>query len=234
MKSSSYDLIANEYYDKHHITSRNFDEATSAFCNNYNLRIPSSGLMLEIGCGRGTTSKYCGISYTRIVQTDISARMLVLTPREKCLFKFKSNALMLPFLDSEFSGVTAFLYDPYNKAVLYKEIQRILKPGGVFIGTLPHYTWGMNLRKIQGCDINISRFVTKEGIIIELDSFLMDDKEIENHVRKARLNVTEMHDLYLPRNIKKVSKDISIPASSIGLSVYSLPIVKLVIAKKNK
>ncbi len=234
MKSSSYDSIANEYYDKRHITSRNFDEATSAFCSNYNFRIPSSGLILEIGCGRGTTSKYCGISYTRIVQTDISARMLMLTPREKCLLKFKSNALKLPFLNSEFSGVTAFLYDPYNKTVLYKEIQRALKPGGVFMGTLPHIKWGMSIRNILGYDINKSRFVTKDGSIIELDSFLMDDNEIENSMEKAGLTVTEMHDLYLPGNTIKVSKDISIPASSLGLSVYSLPIIKLVIAKKSK
>jgi hypothetical protein len=132
------------------------------------------------------------------------------------------SALRLPFFSSKISVVTAFLYDPYNSSYLYKEVNRVLQDEGIFIGTLPHFEFCTILRRILGYDKNKTKFLTKGRYLVERDSFLMSNATIED----------KMYDLCLPQGVHEVSEHIRIPASDLGLSVYSLPIVKLIIAKK--
>ena len=132
MSSSNYEPIANEYYDSHHITSRNFDTATLAFCSKFVFCIPSNGFVLELGCGRGCTGKYCKVKSSRVIQIDFSKTMLLKNPREGCLQRIRCDALKLPFLSLKISAVTAFLYDPYNTKELYEEVYIVLQDGGMF------------------------------------------------------------------------------------------------------
>lgn len=232
MTNSNYESIANEYYDSRHITSRNFDTATLAFCNEFVFCIPSTGFVLELGSGKGCTGKYCKVESSRVIQIDVSKTMLVINPREDCFQGIRCDALRLPFLPLNISAVTAFLYDPYDTPELYKEVHRVLENGGVFIGTLPHFKWGTTLRRILGYDQDKTRLLTKDKYLVELDSFLMSDAEIEQAIKRAGLTLLEMYDLYLPPHVQEVSEHILIPASAIGLTAYTLPIVKLIIAKK--
>jgi len=232
VSTTSYDDIADEYYDNRHITSRNFEAATLAFFKKWKFPISKNGLVLDLGCGCGRTNYYCGIDNDRIVQCDISGKMLNLTPREKCKEKIHGDAMALKFPPHTFAGVVAFLFDPFNKPNVYREISRILSDGGIFIGTLPHYIWGKTLRKIRGYSINKARLVTKDGKIFESDSFLMDDKKIEDCLTQAQLEHIESYDLCLPISEEKISKDILDPAEAIGVSPHELPIVKLIIARK--
>lgn len=232
MNNSNYEPIANEYYDSRHITSRNFDTATLAFCSRVDFCIPSNGLVLELGAGKGCTGKYCKVDSFRIIQIDISKTMLLLNQREDCLQRIRCDALRLPFLSSKISAVTAFLYDPYNRPEMYKEVCRVLRDGGLFIGTLPHFEFCTILRRILGYDKNKAKFLTKDKYIVKRDSFLMNDAEIEDALKRAGLTLHKMYDLCLPSDVQKVSKDILIPASERGLSKYTLPVVKLIIAEK--
>lgn len=233
MSDSNYEPIASEYYDSRHITSRNFDATILAFCSRFDFCIPSNGLVLELGAGKGCTGKYCKIESSRIIQIDVSKTMLLINPREDCLQRIRCDALRLPFLSSKISVVTAFLYDPYNRPEMYKEVYRVLQDGGLFIGTLPHFVWGTALRRDDlGYDKNKAKFLTKDKYVIERDSFLMSDTEIEDALKRAGLTLIQMYDLYMPSDVQKVSNDILIPASERGLSEYTLPVVKLIIAKK--
>lgn len=233
MSDSNYEPIASEYYDSRHITSRNFDATILAFCSRFDFCIPSNGLVLELGAGKGCTGKYCKIESSRIIQIDISKTMLLLNPREDCLQRIRCDALRLPFLSSKISAVTAFLYDPYNRPEMYKEVCRVLLDGGLFIGTLPHFEWGATLRRdVFRNNENKAKFLTKDKYIVKRDSFLMNDAEIEDALKRAGLTLLKMYDLCLPSDVQKVSKDILIPASERGLSKYTLPVVKLIIAEK--
>jgi ubiquinone/menaquinone biosynthesis C-methylase UbiE len=233
VNATSYDDIAQEYYDSKHITSRNFDAATLAFFTKWKCPIPKDGLVLDLGCGCGKINYYCGIANDRIIQFDISEKMLNLNPRERCKEKIHGDAMALKFQSNTFAGVVAFLFDPFNKPKVYREISRILLNRGIFIGTLPHHIWGKKLRKIRGYSIDRARLVKKDGKIFESDSFLMDDEKIENCLIKAQLNQIESHDLCLPKSEKKISKDILDPAEASGVSPHKLPIVKLIIARKS-
>lgn len=232
MNTSNYEPIANEYYGNRHITSRNMDAATLAFCSKFDFCISSNGFVLELGAGKGRTCKYCKIESSRVIQIDTSKTMLLINPREDCLQRIRCSALRLPFSPSKISAVTAFLYDPYNSSHLYKEVNRVLQDEGLFIGTLPHFEFCTILRRILGYDKNKTKFSTKDGYLVERDSFLMSDAEIEDAIKQAGLTLLQMYDLCLPQEVQEVSEHILIPASDLGLSAYSLPIVKLIIAKK--
>lgn len=232
MNNSSYEPIANEYYDSRHITSRNFDIATLDFCSRFDFCIPPNGFVLELGAGKGLTGKYCKVEDSRVIQIDVSKTMLLINPRQVCLQPIICDALRLPFVSSKISTVTAFLYDPYNRPELYEEVNRVLGDGGIFIGTLPNFKWGTTLRRILGYDRNKTKFLTKNEYLVEVDSFLMSDVEIEQATKRVGLNLLQMYDLCLPSYVREVSEHILIPAHALGLSEYTLPIVKLIIAKK--
>jgi len=235
MQTESYNRIANEYYEPRHITSRNFDAATESACANRDFPIPKNGLVLEVGAGKGSAKKYCKVENSRIVQTDLAEDMLALSPREDFLLALRCDALDMPFISSSFSTVLAFLYDPFNLPPFYFEISRVLKPGGIFVGTLPHFKWGLTLRKKIGYPLHKTKFKLFQSVdeeYIELDSFLMDDQEITQTLSDAGLATLELIDLMLPESVKNISPHIVIPADVLEITPYELPIVKLIIARK--
>lgn len=232
MNNYDYEPIAGEYYDSRHITSRNFDAATLAFCRKFGFYVPSNSFVLELGAGKGCAGKYLKIQSSRVIQIDVSKTMLLINRREDCLQRIRCAALRLPLLSSKISVVTSFLYDPYNRPELYEEVYRVLQDQGIFVGTLPHFVWGTTLRRILRYDKNKTKFLTRDKSLVELDSLLMSDAEIQEAIKRAGLTLLQMYDLCLPSDIQEVSEHILIPASELGLSVYTLPIVKLIIARK--
>ncbi len=242
IQRSNYDRIADEYYNKIHKTSRNFDAAALDFFERkqIDLAINPLGLVLELGAGIGRTIKYCKINSNKIIQADISRSMLLLSEREPCHQRIVCDALNLPFHNSVFSMVTAFFFDPYNMYCpendlsIYRNISYLLEKGGLFLGTLPHIMWGSTLRKIRKQSKTEARFLTRNKNVISFNSFLMNDESIEKALIDAGLTLVEMHDLKLPKKIstKDVSKDIIDAARAIGIDEFSLPIVKLILAKK--
>src|SRR5579862_4644069 len=88
---TAYSLLANEYYEDKHITSRNFDVATAVGVEH--LRgVQHTGLVLELGAGRGRVGEFLHIPPDRVVQTDGSRTMLELEPRESSLLRVHCDA----------------------------------------------------------------------------------------------------------------------------------------------
>jgi len=230
--TASYEEIAAEYYDERHITSRNFDAALSALAGSWTCPLPARGPVLELGAGRGTVERYCGVPEHRVVQSDLSWSMLSLQPREPCAQRTQCDAGRLPFADAAFSGVAAFLFDPYNTPPVYHEIARVLADRGVFVGSLPHHTWGCALRRLRGHSLNTARFVTSSGRRIELASFLSPHHEIHARLRRCGLKLISDPDLCLPTGDKIISPDIMDAARALGLEPHQVPVVKLIVARK--
>jgi len=231
---SSYDEIADEYYLERHITCRNFDLATANSIYSYKQNLPENGLVLELGSGKGRIGEYLGIDQKRVIELDLSRKMLRLSPREESEERIQSDALNLPFKSKSFSMVAAFLYDPYNIHTLYHEISRVLSNDGVFIGTLPQFEWGKALRKIRGYEFQTVKFIMNTGDCVILNSFLMDDCSIIDELNSAKMKVLMLADLCLPENVHKISPDIVSPANSLGLDPNALSVIKLIVAKKHE
>jgi SAM-dependent methyltransferase len=157
--------------------------------------------------------------------------MLEHEPREQALLKLVCDARSTPFVGPSFACVCAFLFDPFNTPELYCEIARVLKPGGVFIGTLPDWEWGTALRGQIGLPPHKTRFQLRDGTTVVTSSFLSSNQEVCQRARSARLE-PEVRRLSLPQFVDRISPDIERAADRIGQDAKRIPIVQLVVATK--
>ena len=223
---AAYDILAKEYYDPRHKTTRNFDSAAKDALGSLGLQIPR-GLVLEVGSGRGRCGEYLGIEPARVVQLDNSAVMLSLEPRETALVRILHDAEELPFPDGEFACVTAFLCDPFLGLNFLAEARRVLSDGGILIGTTPSEQWGRPLRGALGIDLMETRFVLVGGQVATLPSAIYSNSQLFEMLVTAGFLESSIHigTHTLPAGTEPVSDDILKPAETMGLSPYSLGIL---------
>jgi len=106
------------------------------------VRVPSSGIVLEIAAGSGMATRQLRStlsSTVKLVATDLNADMLDLARKKfdvKENIEFQvANTLNLPFDENDFDAVVcqfSLMFFPDKLAAL-KEAARVLKPDGVFI-----------------------------------------------------------------------------------------------------
>ncbi len=229
---SGYDSIADEYYLQRHVTSRNFDAATLAYLAQNAVTAPAAGLALDLGAGRGRLTEYLRVPAARIVQVDISLPMLTLRCREASIGHVNAAAQQLPFRSGVFALVGAFLFDPFNETRLFGEVARVLKSGGFFIGSLPHFLWGTTLRSVKAASPSEATFLLQDGRRYVRPSSLSPDEDLRMTLGDAGLLVRSMVSLTLPRTVTDVSPDVELPARALGVSVYDLPIVQCFVAAR--
>lgn len=105
----------------------------------------SSDTVLEIGCGTGSTALMLAPSVSRIVGTDVSSEMIAIA-REKAIAQSCRNAEFAvamaergPGSESTYDAVLAFnlLHLVADRPSTLAGIDRLLKPGGLFISKTP-------------------------------------------------------------------------------------------------
>lgn len=109
--------------------------------------IPAGSSVLDVGCGDGLTSgKWISESGMKYVGVDISANAVEEAMRSGLNAVKIKDASTLPFALSSFDAavcieVLEHLFDPKGTI---KDIVRVLKPGGVFIATVPNTVYWRN------------------------------------------------------------------------------------------
>lgn len=103
-------------------------------------KIPKLGRALDIGCGSGSTGLFLKQFFNDISGTDISS---YLSGEAKQIIKFSKvdlNFEPLPYPDAGFDLVTAFQVVEHleNPFFIMRETHRVLRPGGVFILSVPN------------------------------------------------------------------------------------------------
>jgi SAM-dependent methyltransferase len=159
--------------------------------------------------------------------------MLMLSPREPALGRVNADAHQLPFISGSFALVAAFLFDPFNERHLFTEVARVLKADGLFVGSLPHSTWGTTLRLVKGVPPAEATFVLRDGQPYSRPSFLSTEEDLTRNLVGAGFLVRTMLALRLPRAVADISPDVEVPARALGLSVYDLPLVQLFVAARS-
>ena len=127
-------------------------------------RLKGDEILLDLGCGTGIYSRPIAQSLNRgiVVGLDLSVPMLryassrALDEGLENLIFIRGNALNLPFPDNEFDAViscaTIHLFSVPDLIKVFKEVNRILKPGGRFATTCLRQLIGGQLAR------NISEF----------------------------------------------------------------------------
>lgn len=220
----AYDPIASEYYTPRRVTSRNFDAATREALTA--LAWPQQDLpFLECGAGRGRTREYLGVTSVGY-QLDSSIEMLLIGDREPSSSRICADSFRIPFRSSSFGLVTAWLFDAFNSAAFFKEVHRVLCDGGDFLGSVPSAQWGQTLRQQLGMPSDRTRFERKDGEVVEVPSYLIEESELEKMTCTAGFTEYSCATGSLPQNTPlQVSPHIKIVADTLGVGVCELPIV---------
>src|SRR5262249_31933623 len=203
-----------------HKTCRNFDQTTLEAVKPFRSLIPQNGLILDIGSGKGRCVEFLGVNANRVIQLDNSHTMLRLSPKEECLIRIQHHAEKLPFLDQEFSCVTAFLCDPYLGLNFLAEAYRVLRLGGLFLATTPAYEWGRALRDRISIDVSETRFKTLAGSEIRTPSILVPrDRLVEMLGRGGFISEIKVQPHRLPKDAAPVSEDVSKAAEALKCGI---------------
>ena len=136
--------------------------------------------ILDIGCGTGAMSQKLA-AYGQVVSADFSPLALEFSRKRGLTDLCTADAMRLPFREGSFDLIVALdilEHLPDDEAAL-KEFQRILKPGGRVIATVPAYQslWSghdvalMHFRRYLSSDVR-SRF-TDAKLKIERLSYAM-------------------------------------------------------------
>jgi len=151
---ATYDAIAAEYYDQaRHPTCANFSELSNAFLHSRIQKYAAAGgNILEVGAGRSTAASILqeeGLPISRLTLLDQSARMLAYsrdwTVKGACLIVGDACRTQLP--DRSFRLIVSALGDPYNCPAFWREVARLLEPGGLCLFTTPAPEWATRFRQ---------------------------------------------------------------------------------------
>lgn len=101
--------------------------------------------VLEVGVGAGTDHSNWAKAGTDLFGVDLTEKGIEITKKRINLFDLESNlqrvdAESLPFEDSSFDVVYSWgvIHHSENTEKIIKEIYRVLKPGGIFLGMIYH------------------------------------------------------------------------------------------------
>ena len=222
MQTQPYDRIAPEYYDAaRHPTCAAFRKASIALIRGF--LTTSQQEVLEVGCGR---SIFCDITsgIERLTLIDSSEFMMQHTSGISILSAIHANAEEMPVAASSVDCLISSLGDPYNTVLFWKEVARVVRPGGKILFTTPSYEWAVKYRLLEGSQKEIALFLTRDGEKVETPSFV--------HPREEQIILMEHFGLAL-QSVQDIARsEIDANAPKLAVLPDAAPIVSLFAATK--
>jgi len=232
--AKNYDLLADEYYDTDHLTTRNFDDSTARYLARVRLMTSKylKGTVVDVGSGRGQLAHYFpGHTSAYRYEVDLSRKMLDL-PRQSAIDgRIHASAFEVPLRDSIADLVTAFLFDPFNVAPIEKEMRRITRPDGLFIGTLPSIEWALPVRTAAGLAIDRTQFCLRDGTVVEAPSFVSSHSELRDRFATVGFSDVAVFDIAPSMSGRPLSRHVLHAASVRGVEPDRLGLVTVVLCK---
>lgn len=192
----TYDDLAAEYYDLvRHPTCANFLMASDLVLRNWLPAWSREGWCCEIGPGRSLVAKQLlerGQPVNRLVLVDVSPRMLGHSKHwaARGAPLVVGDALRLPLRSVSVEAVVSSLGDPYNGRAYWREISRVLRPGGLSLFTTPSYEWARAFR--GGGDpeaMEWAEFEMRESRRVRVRSWILPSSEQRALIEESGLVV---------------------------------------------
>ena len=151
----------------------------------------SSDVVIELGCGTGTTALKLAPCVSRIVATDVSSEMIAIG-REKAAVQACHNAEFVvaaagraPGADGSFDAVLAFnlLHLVADRLSMLREVHRLLKPGGLFISKTPCLS---EMNPLIRLAVPVMRLIGKAPFVAFFSA-----AELESEIARAGFTVIE-------------------------------------------
>jgi ubiquinone/menaquinone biosynthesis C-methylase UbiE len=169
--------------------------------------VPSAGInnVLEIACGTGrlTNHLYKQIpSSAKLIASDISPDMLALAKQKlsgTSIHFQTADAQQLPFEDNSFDYVLCqfgLMFLP-DKQKGFKEIFRVLKPGGKFIFSTWDKTENIAVKKMFFNDLLLPFFAGEDTARFLIPFSLHDPLQLESFLENAGFKNNSIENIFL-------------------------------------
>ncbi len=162
-----YDSVAKEYaeaFSNEHENKPKDQEILQRFAREIGDRQPA----WDLGCGPGQTAQYLKNLGIEISGLDLSERTLEQArARHPDIHFLKGDLLKLDFEDDSIAGAVAFYaivhFSQEQVGVAFREVLRVLKPGGLFLVTFHIGEEDIHIDEFLGkpVDIDFSFFTTE-------------------------------------------------------------------------
>jgi ubiquinone/menaquinone biosynthesis C-methylase UbiE len=238
--AESYDRVAQGYNLPSHETVRNFEVVTLAYLGqNLFGRVLPGQLILVLGGGRGYIAKILAKLGGTVILGDISFKMLSYTRNEisNLLRYCRLSAFKLPFTNGVFDIVTTLLCGAYLRKEVIAEVNRVLKPGGLYVVTETPKEWAMASQPQRNMPPDTTWYKDADGNTVLLPfSYVYTLGELTSLLETLGF-IIEVKETLKPENhiplgnISNVNKSV---ATFLGLSYQEIPLLSAVIANKPK
>jgi len=148
---NNYELLGPEYYDAtRHPSCAGLRFASKALISAL-LPVLPKGVLLDVGAGDSLLAELLterGRSLNQLLITDANPAMLMHSARW-CQFGARTAIVAadeLPVRDGEAGLLVSSLGDPYNELDFWREVARVLAPGGQVLFTAPAHGLALTLR----------------------------------------------------------------------------------------
>jgi SAM-dependent methyltransferase len=180
--------------------------------------------ILEVGAGRSTAASVLqegGLPVTRLTLLDQSARMLAYSRdwADKGASLIVGDACSTQLPERSFQLIVSALGDPYNCPVFWREVARLLEPGGICLFTTPATEWATRFRPPDAR--SHAEFVIADGRTVLVPSKIPARERQGRMIADAGLHVVDDEGL----SAEKLSGPPS-PKLLLDESTMRLPIVR--------
>jgi hypothetical protein len=193
--AASYDDIAPEYYDhRRHPTCRDLRELSVRFLvPHLRAGLPHDGSLVEVGPGMSILAPEAAAvgALSRVIMLDTSPDMLSYSSRWLTggARSVVASADATGLSSGTASLIVSSLGDPYNSPLFWREVARLLNPGGRCLFTTPSFEWSSNFRP-HG-QRHVAEFVRADGVCLLLPSYVQSEGEQVRMIENAGLIVED-------------------------------------------
>jgi len=196
---ASYELVAREYYDtERHPTCANFRDASRILFKRWLSEFNSRSLVCEIGAGKSLIAEIlfeANQELSGLVLVDESHSMLAYSERwRRAGVKLElASAMDLACASESFDAVASCLGDPYNTPSFWREVHRILRPGGKCLFTTPSRDWAVAFRDGSNQDsMHSSEFELADRSRVFLPSHIYSEADQIELIQSVGLKVLQV------------------------------------------
>jgi SAM-dependent methyltransferase len=201
---SSYEEIANEYYDAHrHPTCANFRQASRSILKRWLVHDRRlANRIWDVGAGASLVAEL-------LVERRASVDGLAILDCSPAMLRhsepwaasgaelFVASVTEMPTGDASSSLVVSSLGDAYNEPALWIEIARVLAPKGTCVYTTPSHDWATRFRADAPDGGITAEFELADGRSIRVPSLVYPRDEQTQMIEAAGLYVEDIGDVPL-------------------------------------